>query len=207
MQTILYNNNSFKESIDYIENELNNGGIGIFPTDTVYGIGCNAFNETAIKKIYKLKSRDYTKPISVLISNFDMLNSLVDKITIEEKKLINAFWPGALTIIFQKKDTVPNILTSNLNTLGIRMPNNSISLDLINKVNVPIATTSANISGKSAGVKLLDFYDYFNNKVNFIIDGGNSTIGKASTVVQVINGLPHILREGSITKEQIINVL
>lgn len=207
MNTVIFNSNSDINYIDNASTILKNGGVGIFPTDTVYGIGCSVFNEIAIKKLFEFKCRDYSKPINVLISNTSMLNELVENISKEEQKLINEFWPGALTIIFHKKNGISDLLTANLSTIGIRMPNNTVALELLNQVDMPLSTTSVNLSGKSAGLKISDFYNEFNNKVDFIIDDGESSIGKASTIVQVIDGIPHILREGSITKEQIENAL
>ena len=209
MQTEFFDlkNNARENILKNLGNNLKNGAIGIFPTDTVYGIGCNAFDETAIRKLFDLKSRDYIKPISVLISSTKMLYNLVENICEEEQKLINTFWPGALTIIFNKKQSVSSLLTSNLNTVGIRMPNDRVALDLLNFCNTPLATTSANTSGELAGTKISDFYSNFNNKVDFIIDNGISNIGKASTVVQMVDGIPHILREGSITEKQIKDIL
>lgn len=202
-----FKNNYNKDILNRLANNLQHGSIGIFPTDTVYGIGCNVFNEMAINKLYELKRRDYSKPITVLVSKSEMLDDLVENISPEEQRLIDNFWPGALTIIFKKKHTISNLLTANLDTIGIRMPNNKIALDLLNFSNRPLATTSANISGKDAGIDISDFYDNFNNKVDFIIDSGVSNIGKASTIVQIIDGIPHILREGSITKQQISKCL
>ena len=209
MQTAFFDfkNGYEKNILNNLGCKLQNGAIGIFPTDTVYGIGCDAFNEEAIHRLFEYKQRDYSKPINVLISNFDMLNYFVEDISEKEKILINKFWPGALTIIFKKNDNVSNLLTAGLNTIGIRMPNNQIILDLINYSNIPLATTSANLSGKDAGISINDFYDLFNNKVDFIIDNGITSIKKASTVVQIINDKPHILREGSISKEQIEDAL
>lgn len=209
MQTAFFDfkNGYEKNILNTLGYKLQNGAIGIFPTDTVYGIGCDAFNEKAIHRLFEYKQRDYSKPINVLISNFDMLNYFVEDISEKEKILINKFWPGALTIIFKKNNNVSNLLTAGLNTIGIRMPNNQIVLDLINYSNIPLATTSANLSGKDSGIKINDFYDLFNNKVDFIIDNGITSIKKASTVVQIINDKPHILREGSISKEQIEDAL
>lgn len=207
MNTVIFNSNSDINYIDNAANILKNNGVGIFPTDTVYGIGCSAFSNEAIQKLFLFKERNYAKPINVLISKKEMLSSLVETISLEEQTLINEFWPGALTIIFHKKKGISDLLTSNLSTIGIRMPNDPIALELLNQVDLPLATTSANLSGKFAGVSVSDFYNEFNNKVDFIIDDGKSAIGTASTIVQVIDGIPHILREGSITKEQIEKVL
>ncbi len=203
MDTVLLNAKAKDFSIDYAVNKLKNNGVGIFPTDTVYGIGCSAFSDEAIRKLFLFKERNYAKPINVLVSKKEMLSNLVESISLEEQKLIDSFWPGALTIIFRKKNDVSDLLTSGLSTIGIRMPNNYIALELLNQVNIPLATTSANISGEKVGIKISDFYKDFQDKVDFMIDDGNSFIGLASTIVQVIDGVPHILREGSITKEQI----
>lgn len=207
MKTIIFNTESDKDYINYAAEKLKNGAIGIFPTDTVYGIGCNAFDENAIKKLFKLKLRDYSKPINVLISDKKMLDLLVDNVSEKEQKLIDAFWPGALTIIFNKKNTIPDLLTSNLNTIGVRMPNNQTCLNLLNSTGTPIATTSANISNEVPGIKISDFYNTFNNKVDFILDSGISDIKIASTIVQIVDNVPYILREGSITKKQIEEAL
>lgn len=201
------NENNLNENLKLIANKLQAGSVGIFPTDTVYGIGCNALNDVAINNLFQLKDRDYSKPINILVPNVEMLKDLVDNISEEEQKLIDKFWPGALTIIFNKKHTVSNLLTANLNTVGIRMPNNKIALDLLNLANIPLATTSANISGENAGIKVSDFYNTFNGKIDFIIDTGTSNIKKASTIVQIVNGNPIILREGSISEKQIIDAL
>ena len=201
--TINYNN----DIIQKLSNKLINGSVGIFPTDTVYGIGCSTLNENSINELFKLKLRDYSKPINVLVSNLNMLDNLVENISAQEQKLIDTFWPGALTIVFNKKSSVSDLLTSDLNTVGVRMPNNQIALDLIEYTNTPIAATSVNISGKPSGISKSDFINDFNNKVDFIIDNGNTRIQKASTIVQIIDGEPKILRKGSITKKEIYKAL
>lgn len=184
---------------------IKEGGIVIFPTETVYGIGTNGLNENAIKKLYEIKKRPLNKPISLLVNSIDMINEIAKDITDIEYKLIKQFFPGPLTIILKKKDIVPNILTANSKTVGIRMPENEIALKLIEYANVPIATPSANISGKPSGTNMKNIMQDFEGKVDCFIDNGPSKIGFASTIVQVINGVPHILRQGSITEEQIKN--
>ena len=182
---------------------IKNAGIVIFPTETVYGIGTNGLDEKAIKKLYEVKQRPLNKPISLLVNSFDMINEVAKDITELEYTLIKKFFPGPLTIILKKKDIVPDILTSNSDTIGIRMPANEIALKLIEYANVPIATPSANISGKPSGTNPKDIIKDFNGKVDYFIDNGPSPIGLSSTIVQVINNIPHILRQGSITEEQI----
>lgn len=201
----------FREDKDYTKLDepakiLRNGGIVVFPTETVYGIGANGFDTEAVKCIYKTKNRPPNKPINLLVSNIDMINQVAKDITELEYDIIKKFFPGPLTIILKKKDIVPNIVTANGDTVGVRMPANEIALKLIEKAGVPLATPSANISGKTSGVNLPDIMKDFEGKVDYFIDDGPSKIGYASTIVQIIDGVPHILRQGSITEEDIKSV-
>lgn len=182
---------------------LKDGGIVVFPTETVYGLGACMWKETAVKKLYEVKQRSFNKPISLLVSNIDMIKEVAKDITELEYALMKAFFPGPFTIILKKKDIVPNIVTANLDTVGIRLPANEIALKLIRYAGFPIATTSSNISGRPSVTNLGDVMSEFEGKVDCFINGGPSEIGVASTIVQVIDGKVHILREGSISKEQI----
>ena len=186
---------------------IKNGGVVIFPTETVYGIGVNGLDEKAIKKLYDIKQRPLEKPISLLVGNMDMVEKITKNITELEYKLMKAFFPGPFTIILKKKNIVPDILTSNQDTVGIRMPEEEIARKLIEYANVPIATPSANISGKKSGTNLKDIMKDFEHKVDFFIDGGESKLGIGSTIVKVIDGNVHILRQGTITKEQIKEII
>lgn len=198
----------FKNSGDYSKLELpgkimQQGGIVIFPTETVYGIGVNGLDSEAVKKLYKIKQRPLNKPISLLVSDMNMVNKVAQDITDLEYKLMERFFPGPFTIILNKKDIVPDIVTANSNTVGVRMPSEEITRKLMEYANVPIAAPSANISNKPSGTNLESIIKDFEGKVNFFIDGGESKLGIASTIVKVIDGIPHILRQGTITKEQI----
>lgn len=186
-----------------IGNIIKNGGIVVFPTETVYGIGTNALNEKSIKRLYEIKKRPLNKPISLLVNNIDMVNRIAKDITKKEYELMEKFFPGPFTIILNKKEIVPNILTANTDTVGIRMPDNEIARKLIEYAGVPIATTSANISGEISETNLKNIIEIFNNKVDYFIDGGESNIGIPSTIVKVTNDIPYILRKGSIKEEQI----
>lgn len=186
-------------NFDFCINELKKGNIGIFPTDTVFGIGCDSLNIPALKKLFNIKNRDLNKPINILVSSIDMINKFVKNINNIEQTLINNFWPGALTIIFDKSDLVPNILTSNLSTIGIRMPNNKICLDIIDAYGTPIAMSSANISNNLPDNNLDSILTDFNNKVSFIINDNILNNEVPSTIVRVENNSIKILREGSIT--------
>ena len=185
---------------------IRSGGIVIFPTETVYGIGVNGLDEKAIKKLYEVKQRPLNKPISLLVSNMDMIKKVAKDITKLEYLLMEKFFPGPLTIILKKKDIVPDVLAANNDTVGVRMPANKIALELIEYSGVPIATPSANISGKPSGTNLKDIMKDFEGKVDYFIDGGQSEIGLPSTIVQVIDGVPHILRQGSIKEEDLQNL-
>ena len=182
---------------------IKQGGIVIFPTETVYGIGANGFDENAIKKVYEVKKRPISNPISLLVNSIDMINEVAKDITEVEYNLIKRFFPGPLTIILKKKDIVPDVLTANSDTVGIRMPANEIALKLIEYAGVPIATPSANISGKPSGTDITDIMKDFEGKVDYVIDDGPSKIGLASTIVKVIDNVPHILRQGSIPENEI----
>ena len=182
---------------------INNGGLVLFPTETVYGLGANGLNENAVKKIFIAKGRKQDNPLILHISNFDMINSIATDITNIEKKLMESFWPGPFTIILNRNNIVPNIVTGGLDTVGVRMPSNKIAQKLIEFANTPIAAPSANISGKPSGTKLDDIIEEFQDKVDYIIDGGICDVGIESTVVRVIDNIPHILRPGKITPEQI----
>ena len=186
---------------------IKDGGIVIFPTETVYGIGTNGFNEESVRKIYELKKRDFNKPISLLVSNMEMVKTMAENITNLERALMEQFWPGPFTIILKKKKIVPDILTANGETVGVRMPSGIIAKQLIEYAGVPIATPSANISGNPSGTNIDDIRNDFEGKVDCIIDSGISELGVASTIVKVIDGIPHVLREGTITKKQIQEVV
>ena len=201
----------FKENIDddklkEIAKEIKNGKIAIFPTETVYGIGTNGLDTNAVKKLYLVKKRSFNKPISLLVNNINMIEAVTKNITKLEYALIEKFLPGPLTIILPKKEIVPDIVTANSDTVGIRIPENKIALKLIEYAGIPIATPSANISGKPSGTNIQDIMKDFDKGVDYFIDDGPSKIGKASTIVKVINGIPHILREGKITKDKINEV-
>lgn len=178
----------------------------VFPTETVYGIGANGLNETAVRKIYEAKGRSMDNPSILHIANLAMLDRIVQDVSDIEQKLMDAFFPGPFTLILNRKPLVPNCVTANLDTVAVRMPNHVIANQLIELAGVPIAAPSANISGKPSGTLVSDIFEELNGKVDYIIDAGPSHIGLESTVVRVIDGVPTILRPGKITKEQILEV-
>jgi L-threonylcarbamoyladenylate synthase len=185
---------------------IKDGKLVIFPTETVYGIGADATNKEACTNIFVAKGRAQDNPLIVHISDFDDLDKIVYEPSEEEKKLMDAFMPGPFTLILKKKNVIPETVSANLPTIGVRMPSNKIAHDLIKISGCPIAAPSANKSGKPSGTNVEDIFDEFNNKVEYMIDGGETDIGLESTVVKIIDGMPTILRPGKITPEDILKV-
>ena len=177
---------------------INRGEIVAFPTETVYGLGADAFNVEACKKIYEVKGRPNNKPLSFMVASREMIEDIVVVSKLADK-LINTFLPGALTFI------LPSI---NINsTIGIRMPDNEIALALIKSAGCPIAAPSANLSGQAAPVSAQEVFKSFNGKIPLILDGGICQCGISSTIVDLTGEEPLILREGAIKNEDIFNVL
>ncbi|MCF7833730.1 MAG: threonylcarbamoyl-AMP synthase [Candidatus Pacebacteria bacterium] len=183
------------------------GGLVVFPTETVYGLGANALNESAVQKIFLAKGRPSDNPIILHIGDESWLDDLVESVSGTQQKLIDAFWPGPLTLIFKKKENVSSIVSGGLDTIAIRMPKNSFALDLLKKVGVPIGAPSANISGKPSATDANTAFADLSGQVSLIVDDGFSNIGLESTVVKEDNENILILRAGSVTKEMIEGVV
>lgn len=197
-----YNEEKIKEAAQ----DILNGKLVIFPTETVYGIGANALNDNACKNIFKAKGRAGDNPLIVHVNNVDMIKQLVEEPNEVEKILISTFCPGPFTLILKAKNIIPKSVTAGLDTVGIRMPSNKIASKLIEYAGVPIAAPSANVSGRPSGTKIEDILKEFDGKVSTIIDDGMVDIGLESTVVRVIDNKVRILRPGKITKEDIENL-
>ena len=186
---------------------IKNGGLVLFPTETVYGIGANAFDDEAVKKIFVAKGRAQDNPLILHISDISMLDNLAENISELEYKLMDVFWPGPFTIVLNKKEGIANQATCGGDTVGVRMPSNKIAHDLIKSAGVPIAAPSANISGRPSGTNIEDILEELKDKVDYVIDGGESDIGLESTVVRVIGEEIKILRPGKITKEDMEKII
>jgi L-threonylcarbamoyladenylate synthase len=184
---------------------LSNGGIFIFPTDTVYGIGCSAFHSQAIERIFITKGRDFNKALPILIGSHEQLTMIAESINPIAKKLMQTFWPGPLTIIVCKNPLLPKKLTSS-DTVGIRMPNHPWLLNLI-KISGPLASTSANPSGKLEARNVNEVLITLDGKIDLIIDGGQCSSALPSTVVDCHGTEIKILREGPISAGEIFAVL
>lgn len=184
--------------IDYLVKLLNNDGVAVIPTDTVYGLVGDATNEKVINKIFEIKHREKNKPLLILVSNIEMLNNYVKNISNLERKIIDKFWPGPLTIIFNKKNLSDN-LTAGKNEIAIRMPNNKALLELIDKLNKPIIATSANITNEKTITSIDLLEDSIKNKIDYIYDGGYLE-DTPSTIIKVLYDKIEIVREGSLSK-------
>ena len=184
-----------KELIDNIEQ----GNLVIVPTDTVYGISADACNTDAIKKVFIAKKRE-EKPLIVMVSSIEMLKKYVKNINELKQKLIDKYWPNTLTILFEKSDNLSDLVTCGSPLVGIRMPDNKLLLDLMNKINKPIISTSANISGSSVitNTNLID--PELKKHISYIYDDGEKT-DIASTLVKVEDNKIKILREGLLSEK------
>jgi L-threonylcarbamoyladenylate synthase len=186
---------------------LREGGLVAFPTETVYGLGANALDTLAARKIYEAKGRPSDNPLIVHISEISDLEVLAREIPEKAYQLANVFWPGPLTIILKKKDCVPNGTTGGLDTVAIRLPANPIARNLIAESGVYVAAPSANISGKPSPTKAEHVIKDMNGKIDMIIDGGMATLGLESTIIDLSGSTPVILRPGCITKVMLENVI
>lgn len=186
---------------------IKNGKLVAFPTETVYGLGANAFDSRAVERIFEAKGRPNDNPLIVHISNIDYLNNLVIEIPSNAKKLIENFWPGPLTLVLKKSGMVPDIITAGLDTVAVRMPDNPVALKLIETSGVPVAAPSANLSGKPSPTSAMHVAKDLAGKIEYIIDGGICSVGVESTVLDVTGHIPIILRPGGITYEMIEEVL
>ncbi|MBQ4631679.1 MAG: threonylcarbamoyl-AMP synthase [Clostridia bacterium] len=192
-----------KENISEAAKCLNEGGTVVFPTETVYGLGADAFNSVAVKKIFEAKGRPGDNPLIVHISDISQIHLLAREIPDNAKLLAQKFWPGPLTMIFKKKDQVINEVTAGLDTVAVRYPSNQIAHDLIEQSQKVVAAPSANLSGSPSPTVCSDVVDDLNGRVDFIIDGTGCEIGLESTVVDVSGNTVTILRPGAITLEMI----
>ena len=193
----------FKEAAEL----LRAGKLVAFPTETVYGLGGNAYDSTASARIYAAKGRPSDNPLIVHISCFDELSPLVSDIPKEAKALADRFWPGPLTMIMNKSDKIPKETTGGLDTVAIRMPSHPIANKLIKEAGIPIAAPSANASGRPSTTKAEHVIEDLDGKIDMIIDGGSSDIGLESTIVDLTVKPALILRPGYITIEMLREVI
>lgn len=189
------------EDLKRIGQILRNGGLVAFPTETVYGLGGNGLNPDASGRIYRAKGRPSDNPLILHISRLEELSPIVVEISPLAKKLMKAFWPGPLTLIFKKSEKVPYTTTGGLDTVAVRMPEHRGARQLIEAAGVPIAAPSANTSGRPSPTTSAHVKEDLEGKIDAIVDGGSVGIGLESTIIDVTEDIPVILRPGYITKE------
>jgi L-threonylcarbamoyladenylate synthase len=185
---------------------LRNNELVAFPTETVYGLGGNALADETVEKIYAAKGRPSDNPLILHIADKEQLNSLVREISPLACALMEAFWPGPLTLVMPKKQGVANRASAGLDTLAIRMPDHPLALALIRETGLPIAAPSANLSGRPSPTTAQHVLQDLNGRIAGVLDGGPTGIGVESTVVDVTGNVPVILRPGGVTLEQITEV-
>ena len=195
------------EKINKAAEEIRKGNLVAFPTETVYGLGADVFNEKAISKIFIAKKRPFNDPLIVHIADIKELELLSNKVTQVALKLAEAFWPGPLTLVMKKSPSVSNLVTSGLDTVAVRMPNNKIALNLIRRSNTPIAAPSANLFGRTSPTDAWHVADDLEGNIEMIIDGGRTRVGVESTVVDTTTAPVQLLRAGGITVEQLRTVI
>ncbi len=183
------------------------GEVVAFPTETVYGLGGNALDPSCVAKIYAAKGRPADNPLIVHISKVDDIYPLVAEFSESNKKLVERFMPGPITLLFPKSDIVPDSVTAGLKTVGIRMPKSEIARKFIEACGVPIAAPSANASTRVSPTTAKHVYEDMNGRIPLIIDGGDSEVGIESTVLDLTGEIPTILRPGAITPEMLADVV
>lgn len=184
---------------------LLNGKLIVYPTDTLYGLGADIFNEEAIKKVFEIKKRPQDTPLPVAVSDFEMCKK-ISKVDERSEKLINIFLPGKLTLILEKKDVVPDIVTGGLKKVAVRIPDNKIALEILSRFG-PITATSANIHGTKTPKLINDISNQFlKEDVEVYIDDGKLD-GLPSTIVDASGQDIVIIREGAIRKEEILEAI
>lgn len=198
---------AIREKIHAAGQLIRQGGLVAFPTETVYGLGADALNPLASERIYKAKGRPSDNPLIIHISNLEDLDQIVTEVPKQARKLADKFWPGPLTMIFEKSDIVPLETTGGLQTVAVRMPDHPAALLLIQSGGGFIAAPSANTSGKPSPTRAEHVAEDMRGRIPMILDGGPVGIGIESTIVDFSEKIPMILRPGYITAEMIQEVI
>jgi len=185
---------------------VKNGGLVIYPTDTVYGLGCNPFNVRAVKRVFKVKGERKEKPLPILASDIKFIEKIAH-INEKARKIAEKNWPGPLTLIVPKKPILPNIVTCGLSSVGVRIPNHTVAIQLINLCDGLLVGTSANKTGEKSPKTVQEAYKQLGEQVDMILDDGPTPLGQESSIIDLTSKKPKILREGPIKLEDILNAL
>ena len=203
MQTIVITG----DDLSYAVEVLKNGGLVGVPTETVYGLAGNGLDADAVAKIYEVKGRPEVKPLSLLVPNIEVAAAVCKEIPESARVLAEAFWPGPLTIVLPKRNTVPDIVTAGGNTIGVRCPDHQLTLKLLLDAGVPAAAPSANISDMPSPKSVEEVLAYFDGKINCVIDGGRCELGVESTIISLTTEPYKIIRQGALPEADIRSAL
>ena len=182
---------------------IRRGGTVAFPTETVYGLGANVFDEVAVSKIFNAKKRPADNPLIAHIGRLDQVNTLAAEVPVFAQRLIDAFFPGPLTVVLRKSEKVPMIATAGLDTIGVRMPRNELAREFLLASGTPVVAPSANLSGRPSPTTWQAVYEDLNGRIDCILQGEATEIGLESTVVDCSGESPVVLRQGAIALDQI----
>ncbi|OGU58683.1 MAG: threonylcarbamoyl-AMP synthase [Ignavibacteria bacterium GWF2_33_9] len=204
---IIQINSNYDFAIMVAQKAVLNGDLIVFPTDTVYGVGCFYKNIDAVKEIYHIKTRQFNKPLAVYFSDVDMVEDFVKDYSPTLQVLCEEFLPGQLTIITEKNRRISDIITSGQNTIGFRVPKSKFILDLVDEIGYPMVGTSANISNAPAAKTAKEAFKVFNTKLPYIFQDDTGASGVDSTIISVIKEKVKLIREGALPFEKIKNFL
>lgn len=197
----------FTESEDRAAELLKNGGLVAVPTETVYGLAGNGLNAEAVERIYEVKGRPAVKPLSLMVHSSTEIEKYCFDVPQDAYILADKFWPGPLTIVLNAKNNIPSIVLAGGNTVGLRCPDHSLTLQLLEKAGVPFAAPSANPSSEPSPKNAAEVLSYFNGKIEAVVDGGACRLGNESTLL-LMNSVPYrVLRQGALAKEEIADAL
>ena len=195
-----------KDELEYVTKALNEDKLIVFPTETVYGVAGNALKLDVVNSLYQAKNRDYSKPFSLMLSDITKIKDIA-YVSADEEKVIKKFMPGSITLILKKKDCISDLATAGKDTVGVRIPDHEIALSILKSINYPLATSSANISGRNNNSDITAIINDLANYVDVFIKGNISSNLLASTVVEIKNGKTNILREGIISEYDIEEII
>jgi L-threonylcarbamoyladenylate synthase len=196
-----------REKIEQAARVIHRGGLVAFPTETVYGLGADTFQPLAVARIFEVKRRPHFDPLIVHVARHEDVEKLVVDVPAEAWTLANRFWPGPLTLVLQKKERVPDIVTAGLPTVAVRMPNHPLALDLIRESGSPIAAPSANLFGYLSPTTAQHVREQLGGEVDLVLDGGPCQIGVESTILSFLEEKPRLLRPGGLSLEEIESVI
>ena len=185
---------------------IRNGGVIAFPTRCLYGLGADAFNARAVDHIFKIKRRPAARPVLILIDSPDRLERLATHISLSAQVIMERFWPGRVTLVFEASAVVPGTLTAGTGKIGIRLAGHPVAAALARAVQGPITGTSANVSGCPGCHQIEDLHPAVTEQLDFVLDAGPLKGGRGSTVVDVTGDIPRVLREGVVSEKEILAI-